>query len=76
MLDRSHCAVVPVAGQAARQHGRTGRRGGLWKELADRTIAHAAASGESDMRVIASVVTGAKDALRRQSGFRPEQWVF
>ena len=28
------------------------------------------------MRVVASVVTGAKRALRRQRGFSPEQWVF
>eukprot|EP00959_Pyramimonas_sp_CCMP1952_P027359 575317-Pyramimonas_sp.AAC.1 len=74
MLDKFHCVVVPVAGQAAWQHGRTERLGGWWKELAERTIARTAASGESDMRVIASVVTGAKNALRRQCGFSPEQW--
>ncbi|CAK0856334.1 unnamed protein product [Prorocentrum cordatum] len=75
MLDKFHCVVVPVAGQAAWQRGRTERQGGWWEELAERTIAHAAASGESDMRVIASVVTGAKNALRRQCGFSPEQWM-
>eukprot|EP00959_Pyramimonas_sp_CCMP1952_P158385 3312284-Pyramimonas_sp.AAC.1 len=32
--------------------------------------------GPSHMRVVASVVTGAKNARRRRCAFNPEQWVF
>lgn len=68
--------VVPIAGQAPWQHGRTERQDGWRKELAQRTTAHPQAVVEDDMRVACAVVSGAKNTLSRRCGLSPEQWVW
>ncbi|CAK0847915.1 unnamed protein product [Prorocentrum cordatum] len=66
---------LPIAGQAHWQLGRVERQGACWKELAARTFEHSSIRGEDEMRTLATMVSGAKNSLRRRAGFSPAQWV-
>ena len=66
---------LPIAGQAHWQLGRVERQQGWWKELARRTVQHGQVTGEEEMRIMAMMVSAAKNTMRRRCGFSPAQWV-
>ena len=62
--------------ESPEQIGRVERHGGLWKHVLRRVVVDHGVTGMRDMRMAMSEATSAKNALARNGGFSPSQWVF
>ena len=61
--------------ESPEQLGRVERHGGLWKQVAKRTISSQELSGADDMRMLASCTNAIMNDNVRKGGFAPSQWV-
>jgi len=68
--------VLPAAGQAHWQHGKTERHGGWLKLMLSRVVEHKSVRGKADMDVAVWETCAARNDLRRVCGFSPAEWVF
>ncbi|CAE7615546.1 GIP [Symbiodinium sp. CCMP2592] len=68
-------AVKNVAAQAHWQAGITERQGAWWKNIWDR-VRHELSITKDEVHLAASIVSSAKNELRRRCGHTPTEWVF
>ena len=75
LCDWHNVGVKNVAAQAHWQAGITERQGAWWKNIWDR-VRHELSITEDEVHLAASLVSSAKNELRRRSGHSPTEWVF
>ena len=75
LCDWHSIGVKNVAAQAHWQAGITERQGAWWKSIWDR-VRHELSITEDEVHLAASLVSSAKNELRRRCGHSPTEWVF
>ncbi|OLP79491.1 hypothetical protein AK812_SmicGene40207 [Symbiodinium microadriaticum] len=75
LCDWHNIGVKNVAAQAHWQAGITERQGAWWKSIWDR-VRHELSITEDEVHLAASLVSSAKNELRRRCGHSPTEWVF
>ena len=75
LCDWHNIGVKNVAAQAHWQAGITERQGAWWKSIWER-VRHELSITEDEVHLAASLVSSAKNELRRRCGHSPTEWVF
>ncbi|CAE7467344.1 RE2 [Symbiodinium sp. CCMP2456] len=75
LCDWHNVGVKNVAAQAHWQAGITERQGAWWKNIWDR-VRHELTITREEVHLAASLVSSAKNELRRRCGHSPTEWVF
>ena len=74
-LGANGIAIRNTGVEAPEQLAAVERHGGLWKDLAKRTITSRKLEGEAHMRLLAPEVNAVKNESSRHGGFSPASWI-